>query len=145
MLRMGRRAAADRAGRSGIVIRICTPNSSLPICGGGKTDDKQALRAAIRKADFKSLRGDFAFGANGFPVQNFYLVKVAKRPDGKMQVTFNGKPLYRFSGDSKNGDAKGQGFDGVWFVIKHAALSSPAPAPTPTPQPNPTPNPYPGY
>ncbi|MDQ4136102.1 MAG: ABC transporter substrate-binding protein [Pseudomonadota bacterium] len=53
---------------------------------GGKTDNKDALRAALKKADFKSLRGDFKFGANGFPVQDFYLVKAAKRPDGKFQT-----------------------------------------------------------
>ncbi|WP_230530849.1 ABC transporter substrate-binding protein [Microvirga roseola] len=53
---------------------------------GGKTDDKEALRAALKKADFKSLRGDFKFGANNFPVQDFYLVKVGKRDDGKFQT-----------------------------------------------------------
>jgi branched-chain amino acid transport system substrate-binding protein len=53
---------------------------------GGKMDNKDAVRAAIRKADFKSLRGDFKFGQNGFPVQDFYLVKAAKRPDGKFQT-----------------------------------------------------------
>jgi branched-chain amino acid transport system substrate-binding protein len=53
---------------------------------GGKTDNKDALRAALRKADFKSLRGDFKFGTNGFPIQDFYAVKVAKRADGKFQT-----------------------------------------------------------
>ena len=53
---------------------------------GGKMDNKDAVRAAIRKADFKSLRGDFKLGANGFPIQDFYLVKAAKRPDGKFQT-----------------------------------------------------------
>jgi branched-chain amino acid transport system substrate-binding protein len=53
---------------------------------GGKMDNKDAVRAAIRKADFKSLRGDFKFGTNGFPIQNFYLVKAAKRSDGKFQT-----------------------------------------------------------
>ena len=53
---------------------------------GGKTDDKNALRAALKKADFKSLRGDFKFGVNNFPIQDFYLVKAAKRPDGKFQT-----------------------------------------------------------
>jgi branched-chain amino acid transport system substrate-binding protein len=53
---------------------------------GGKMDNKDAVRAAIKKADFKSLRGDFKLGANGFPVQDFYLVKAAKRPDGKFQT-----------------------------------------------------------
>jgi len=53
---------------------------------GGKTDNKDALRAAIRKADFKSLRGKFKFNTNHYPIQDFYLVKVAKRPDGKFQT-----------------------------------------------------------
>ncbi|HEV2560023.1 MAG TPA: ABC transporter substrate-binding protein [Microvirga sp.] len=53
---------------------------------GGKTDNKDALGAALRKADFKSLRGDFKFGTNGFPIQDFYAVKAAKRPDGKFQT-----------------------------------------------------------
>ncbi len=53
---------------------------------GGKLSDKDALRAAIRKADFKSVRGAFRFNTNGFPIQDFYLVKVAKRADGKFQT-----------------------------------------------------------
>ena len=40
------------------------------------------------------------------------------RPEGTTQVAFNGMPLYRFARDSKPGDAAGQGFGGVWFVIK---------------------------
>ncbi|TDR87099.1 ABC transporter substrate-binding protein [Enterovirga rhinocerotis] len=53
---------------------------------GGKTDDKEALRAAFLKADFTSLRGAFKFSRNGFPVQDFYLTKVGKRPDGKLET-----------------------------------------------------------
>jgi branched-chain amino acid transport system substrate-binding protein len=53
---------------------------------GGKLDDKEALRAALKKADFKSVRGPFRFNTNGFPIQDFYLVKVAKRADGKFQT-----------------------------------------------------------
>ncbi|HZB38126.1 MAG TPA: ABC transporter substrate-binding protein [Beijerinckiaceae bacterium] len=53
---------------------------------GGNSGDKKALAAAIRKADFKSARGDFKFNANGYPIQDFWLVKVAKRPDGKFQT-----------------------------------------------------------
>jgi branched-chain amino acid transport system substrate-binding protein len=52
----------------------------------GNLTDKNALRAALKKADFKSLRGKFAFNNNHYPIQNFYLVKVAKRPDGKFQT-----------------------------------------------------------
>src|SRR5437764_3726842 len=52
----------------------------------GSSSDKQALRAALMKADFQSLRGNFKFNVNRYPIQDFYLVKVAKRPDGKFQT-----------------------------------------------------------
>jgi branched-chain amino acid transport system substrate-binding protein len=50
---------------------------------GGRMSDKAAVRAALEKADFTSLRGNFRFGVNHYPVQDFYLCKVVKRPDGK--------------------------------------------------------------
>jgi branched-chain amino acid transport system substrate-binding protein len=43
------------------------------------------LVAAMALPAFKSLRGDFKFGVNNFPIQDFYLVKAAKRPDGKFR------------------------------------------------------------
>src|SRR5262249_48665698 len=52
----------------------------------GNVADRAALRAALMKADFKSLRGGFKFNTNHYPIQDFYLVKVAKRPDGKFQT-----------------------------------------------------------
>lgn len=52
----------------------------------GNTSDKNALRAALKKADFQSLRGAFKFNSNNYPIQDFYLVKVAKRGDGKFQT-----------------------------------------------------------
>jgi len=60
-------------------------NSALSATGGD-LDDKEALRAALKAADFQSLRGDFKFGDNHYPIQDFYLVKVAKREDGKYQT-----------------------------------------------------------
>jgi branched-chain amino acid transport system substrate-binding protein len=50
----------------------------------GKIEDKEALRAALKSADFKSVRGNFKFGANQFPVQNYYLQVVSKNSDGKI-------------------------------------------------------------
>jgi len=52
----------------------------------GDTSNKDALRAAMMKAEFTSLRGKFRFNTNHYPIQDFYLVKVAKRPDGKFQT-----------------------------------------------------------
>ncbi|MBB4392798.1 ABC transporter substrate-binding protein [Bradyrhizobium sp. ERR14] len=52
----------------------------------GDLSNKDAVQAALKKADFTSLRGTFKFNANGYPIQDFYLTKVAKRPDGKFQT-----------------------------------------------------------
>jgi branched-chain amino acid transport system substrate-binding protein len=52
----------------------------------GNLTDKDALRAALKKADFKSLRGNFKFNTNNYPIQDFYLYKVAQRPDGKFET-----------------------------------------------------------
>jgi branched-chain amino acid transport system substrate-binding protein len=40
----------------------------------------------MAKANFVSLRGKFRFNTNHYPIQDFYLVKVAKRPDGKYET-----------------------------------------------------------
>jgi branched-chain amino acid transport system substrate-binding protein len=66
---------------------------------GGKLTDKDALRAALKNADFKSLRGDFKFNNNHYPIQDFYLTKVAKRPDGKYQTEIV-KKVFTSYGDS---------------------------------------------
>lgn len=50
---------------------------------GGDLRDKDALRAAIRAAEFRSVRGEFRFGANHFPVQDFWLCRVERRADGR--------------------------------------------------------------
>jgi branched-chain amino acid transport system substrate-binding protein len=52
----------------------------------GDLSNKDAVAAALRKADFTSLRGAFKFNTNGYPIQDFYLTKVVKRPDGKFQT-----------------------------------------------------------
>jgi branched-chain amino acid transport system substrate-binding protein len=52
----------------------------------GDLANKDAVAAALKKADFTSLRGSFKFNTNGYPIQDFYLTKVAKRPDGKFQT-----------------------------------------------------------
>ena len=52
----------------------------------GDLSNKEAVAAALKKADFTSLRGNFKFNVNGYPIQDFYLTKVAKRPDGKFET-----------------------------------------------------------
>ena len=48
------------------------------------------------------------------------LLGTSARDDGKMQVTYNGHPLYFFSGDQAPGDTNGQGLGDVWFVVSPA-------------------------
>ena len=52
----------------------------------GDLANKDAVAAALKKADFTSLRGNFKFNVNGYPIQDFYLTKVAKRADGKFET-----------------------------------------------------------
>ena len=64
-----------------------------------------------------------------------------KRSDGKLQVTLRGLPLYRFSGDSANGEANGDGirsFGGRWHVVpaKPAQAAPPAMSSPSPPSPN---------
>lgn len=42
------------------------------------------------------------------------------KPDGSMQATYNGWPLYYWKGDVKAGDTSGQKVGGVWFVLDKA-------------------------
>ena len=51
------------------------------------------------------------------------LLGTTKRKDGKLQVTYNGHPLYFFAADKKAGDIKGQDFvhfGGTWWVVSAA-------------------------
>ena len=54
---------------------------------GGNMDDMDGMRAAMKKADFPSVRGPFRYGNNHFPIQNFYLRKVVEDADGMWTTT----------------------------------------------------------
>jgi predicted lipoprotein with Yx(FWY)xxD motif len=45
------------------------------------------------------------------------------RSDGTIQVTYNGMPLYYYSADQKPGDATGQAFKDLWYVVQPTTLS----------------------
>jgi predicted lipoprotein with Yx(FWY)xxD motif len=46
---------------------------------------------------------------------------VITRDDGTRQWAFDGKPLYMNATDSRPGDRKGGGVDGVWSVVRSPA------------------------
>jgi branched-chain amino acid transport system substrate-binding protein len=52
----------------------------------GDLADKDGLRKAMEKADFKSVRGNFKFGNNHIPIQNFYLQDAVKNADGSFAL-----------------------------------------------------------
>src|SRR5436309_2146970 len=47
----------------------------------GDLTKKDEMRRAAEKADFKSVRGNFKFGPNHIPIQNFYLQEAVKDGD----------------------------------------------------------------
>jgi predicted lipoprotein with Yx(FWY)xxD motif len=69
-----------------------------------------------------------------------------RRPDGRLQVTLNGLPLYRFSGDHRTGATTGEGIagegtgGGTWHAIRATAPSTTSPPTTSPPPPT-----YPTY
>ena len=48
----------------------------------GDTSKKDEMRAAMKSANFDSVRGKFTYGNNHMPIQNFYLRQVVKDADG---------------------------------------------------------------
>ena len=65
---------------------------------GGDVSKLDALRNAIRKADFATVRGKFAFSANQHPVQDLYIREVVKNADG----TYTNKTLETVFTDHSN-------------------------------------------
>ena len=45
------------------------------------------------------------------------LLGTIKRPDGSVQLTLHGWPLYRYAGDSAAGQIIGEGIGGTWFAV----------------------------
>ena len=60
--------------------------NSAVVAVKGDTGKKDAMKAEMEKADFKSLRGPFKYGNNHIPIQNFYLQDVVKGADGGLAL-----------------------------------------------------------
>ncbi|MGI8526579.1 MAG: ABC transporter substrate-binding protein [Pseudolabrys sp.] len=57
--------------------------NSAVVATKGNLSDKAAVQKALENADFKSVRGNFKFGNNHVPIQNFYLQDVVKDDKGE--------------------------------------------------------------
>lgn len=60
---------------------------------GGKVGDREAVLKALKNPSFKSVRGDFTYGVNNYPVQNYYLREVGKDADGRLTNKLVGTTL----------------------------------------------------
>lgn len=58
-----------------------TANLILSAMGKASVKDADAFRAALKEADFDSVRGEFKFGSNQHPVQNIYVREVIREGD----------------------------------------------------------------
>jgi branched-chain amino acid transport system substrate-binding protein len=60
--------------------------NSAVVAVKGDLTNKDGIRAAMEKADYASVRGPYHYGNNHFPIQDFYLQQVVKKPDGGFEV-----------------------------------------------------------
>jgi predicted lipoprotein with Yx(FWY)xxD motif len=68
---------------------------------------------AVNWPPFKVKAGSVVSGGSGVTGKFGTIASGSAR-----QVTYRGRPLYYFSGDSSAGDANGQGIGMVWYVAK---------------------------
>jgi len=60
--------------------------NSAVVAVKGDLTQKDAMKAEMEKANFKSVRGSFRYGNNHVPIQNFYLQDVVKDADGELSL-----------------------------------------------------------
>jgi predicted lipoprotein with Yx(FWY)xxD motif len=88
----------DARGRT--LYRFTAEAQGLPVCTGACVGTWPPALAST---------------ASGLPKH----VATVKRPDGgKLQLTYDGHPLYRYAGDQSKADANGEGVGGQWYVVK---------------------------
>jgi predicted lipoprotein with Yx(FWY)xxD motif len=65
--------------------------------------------------------------ASGAPSGEVGSLGTVKRPEGTMQVTYKGTPLYTFTQDTQPGETKGQGIKdvGTWSAVTTSSASAP--------------------
>ncbi len=74
--------------------------------------------------------------SSGTPSGDVGSLGTVKRPEGTVQVTYKGQPLYTFAQDNKAGETNGQGIKdvGTWSVVKTSPGGAPSSASTAQPE-----------
>ena len=71
----------------------------------GNVKDTKGMVAAMRKANFNSLRGPFQFNNNHHPIQNFYLLRTEKLQNGEIEMRIQ-KTVFEKHKDSYHQECK---------------------------------------
>src|SRR6266571_2668618 len=71
----------------------------------GNVKDTKGMVAAMRKANFNSLRGPFVYNVNHHPIQNFYLLRAEKVAGGDIEMHIK-KTIFEKHKDSYYQDCK---------------------------------------
>jgi branched-chain amino acid transport system substrate-binding protein len=72
----------------------------------GNLADKKGMIAAMRKANFNSVRGKFSYNVNHFPIQNYYLLKAVAGASGGDPVLEIQKAVFTNYKDSYSHECK---------------------------------------
>ena len=73
----------------------------------GDLADKKGMIDALERADFPSVRGKFKYNTNHFPIENFYLLRIAKYHDGTFVRRIQ-KTVFADHADAYAGECKMQ-------------------------------------
>lgn len=92
------------AGRSGRTVYMYTPDAKgPPRCWTGCTGPWRPLLSPVNAIAEGGVRS--------------WLVRLTFLKDGQSQVAYNQHPLYLYAGDSRPGQVKGEGRQGLWFAV----------------------------
>ncbi len=72
---------------------------------GGKIEDKVAFQKAMENVKFESVRGNFRFNKNHFPIQDYYLTRIEKDEKGRLVAKLQQKIMSDLT-DAYAGDCK---------------------------------------
>jgi branched-chain amino acid transport system substrate-binding protein len=66
---------------------------SAVVAVNGNVSQKDAIRDAMRRANYASVRGPYRYGNNHFPIENFYLQEAVQNADGSFSLKTMGTIL----------------------------------------------------
>jgi predicted lipoprotein with Yx(FWY)xxD motif len=107
---------------AGMTLYRYTPDGKdMSVCTGGCASLWPPLTVTA---------GTTPTGGSGVPAAD---LSDFARTDGTHQISYMGMPLYTYNGDTKAGQATGQGVGGTWFVVKASSAAATPPTGATTP------------